>query len=142
MIIQDIYKKNKKKFLFFDNKNIQDYKEEILLRFNIKYFDKKNNESLKNISIKKFFEFEYKYNLPEDPSLTKLNKDGSYSIVLVNGQCEKFSDENIEINNLLSENINDFFNNKLSDKKDFFVDLNSLFLNSGFKLKIKSNKKF
>ena len=140
MNIQETYKKNRKNLLFFDNENIEKYKLALLSRFNDNKFDKKNNESLKNISLKKFFDFRYKYNLPEDPSLTKLNKDGQYTIVLVNGQCEKFSDENISIQNINSKNFNDYLNNELSTKNDFFIDLNSIFLNSGFKLEIKKNK--
>ena len=61
MNIQEIYTKNKKKLLFFENKKVEDYKKEILLRFNEKNVDKKNNESLKNISLKDFFDFNYKY---------------------------------------------------------------------------------
>ena len=135
MNIQETYKENKKNFLFFENRKIEDYRQKVLSRFDEK------NESLKNISLKKFFNFRYKYNFPENQSLTKKNKDGSYSIVLVNGQCEKFNDENIKIYNLISNDFNDYFKNKLSDKNDFFIDLNSLFLNSGFKLEIKKNKK-
>ena len=84
--------------------------------------------------------FQYRYYLSEDPSLTKKNKDESYTIVIVNGYCEKYSDENIKISNLDDDN-NKYFNNKLSNKNDFFIDLNSLFLNSGFKLEVKKNKK-
>ena len=139
MNIQDIYNKNKKNLLFSENTNFEKYKDIILSRFNSKSIDKKNNESLKNLSLKKFFNFNYKYNLPEDPSLTKKNIDGSYSIVLVNGQCEKYTDENIQLNNLRLEDYKDIEDNKLSDQNDFFIDLNSLFLNSGFKLIIKKN---
>ncbi len=140
MKIQEIYNQNKKSLLFFENDKIENYKKEVLLRFNDNNFDKKNNESLKNISLNKFFEFDYKYNLPEDPSLTKINKDGSYSIVLINGRCEKYNDENISIHNLTSVHFEDYFNNKLTSKNDFFIDLNSIFLNSGYKLEIKKNK--
>ncbi len=141
MNIQEIYKKNSKQLLFSGNEKVLNHKNNVLSRFKETNFDKKNNESLKNISLKKFFNFNYKYNLPEDPSLTKKSKDGSYSIVLVNGQCEKFNDENINLQNISEHNYNDYLNNKLSDKKDFFIDLNSLFLNSGFKLEIKNDKK-
>ena len=140
MNIQEIYNKNKKNFLFFNNNEVNTYKKKILYKFNESSFDKKNNESLKNVSLEKFFEFIYKYNLPEDPALTKKNKDGSYTIVLVNGKCEKFNDENISIQNLTENNFDDYFINELSDKNDFFIDLNSLFLNSGFKLEIKKDK--
>ena len=140
MNIHETFNKHKNNFLFFENKKIQDYKSAILSRFIEQNFDKKNNESLKNVSINKFFNFNYRYNISEEPSFTKKNKDGSYIIVLLNGQCEKYHDENIMIQNLFSKNENDYLNNNLSDKKDFFVDLNSLFLNSGFKLEVKNNK--
>ena len=113
MNIRENYIKNKKKFLFSDILNIGNYRDQLLLKFQDKYFDKKNNESIRNVSLKKFFDFNYKYNLPEDPSLIKKNNDGSYSIVLVNGQCEKFSDENINITNLITSINDDLFNFKM-----------------------------
>ena len=140
MNIQEIYKNNKNNFLYYNNNKVEDNRKEVLSKFDIKNFDKKNNESLKNINLKKFFEFNYKYNNSTEPALTKKNSDGSYSIDLINGQCENFNDENIKIYNLTSNNHYEYFNNKLSDKDDFFIDLNSLFLNSGFKLEIKKNK--
>ncbi len=141
MNIQEIYKQNKNNLLFSDDEKIKKNKYEILSNFKETNFDKKNNESLRNISLNKFFDFKYKYNLSDDPALTKKNKDNSYSIVLLNGQCEKFNDENICLNNLTNENNDDYFDNKLSDKNDYFIELNSLFLNSGFKLEVKKNKK-
>ena len=140
MNIQEIYKNNKNNFLYYNNNKVEDNRKEVLSKLDIKNFDKKNNESLKNINLKKFFEFNYKYNNSTEPALTKKNSDGSYSIDLINGQCENFNDENIKIYNLTSNNHYEYFNNKLSDKDDFFIDLNSLFLNSGFKLEIKKNK--
>ena len=44
-------------------------------------FDKKNNESLKNINLKNFLDFKYKYLLPEETSVINNNQDNSYSIV-------------------------------------------------------------
>ncbi len=141
MNIQEIYKNNKNNLLYCKNAEIINHREKVLENFNENNFDKKNNESLKNISLKKFFNFEYKYNFSHDQSSTKKNKDDSYSIVLINGQCENYDDECINISHLLPDETKDYFNNKLSDKNDFFIDLNSLFLNSGFKIEIKKNKK-
>ena len=140
MNIQDIYNLNKKNFLYSQYSDVENDRNNVLNNFSINKFDKKNNESLRNTDLKKFFEFDYKYNHQENQSITRINKDGSYSIVSVNGKCENYDDEQIQIHNLSELDSKDYFNNELLNTDDFFIDLNSLLLNSGFKIKIKKNK--
>ncbi len=139
MNIQDNYQKNKKNIFFSDNKDIQIHREKLINIFETDRFDRKNNESLKNINLKKFIEFKYKYLVPEETSVINNNQDNSYSIVSVNGQCSSFKDDKIEITKILYEDYNDFSKNNTIEKNDHFVNLNSLFLNSGFKIVIKKN---
>ena len=140
MNIQEIYNLNKKNFLYSQYSDVENDRNNVLTNFSINKFDKKNNESLKNTDLKKFFDFDYKYNPQENQSITKINKDGSYSIVSVNGKCENYDDEQIQIHKLSELDSKDYFNNELLNTDDFFIDLNSLLLNSGFKIKIKKNK--
>ena len=139
MNIQDIYKKNKKNLFFSDNLTVDNYRKELLYNFEKDKYDKKNNESIKNVNLKNFFDFKYKYITPEHPSLLKKNSDNNYNIVSINGKCENYKDEKIEIKKLSSQEYNDFLNNKTIEKNDHFINLNSLFLNSGFKIIIKKN---
>jgi len=94
MNIQDIYKKNKTNFLFSKEIEVENYRKELLLNFINNKYDKKNNESLKNVNLKNFFDFDYKYNESEEPSLIKKNQDNNYVIKIVNGKCDSFNDEN------------------------------------------------
>ena len=52
MNIQDNYLKNKKNIFFSSNKDIQNHREKLINIFENDRFDKKNNESLKNINLK------------------------------------------------------------------------------------------
>ena len=140
MNILNNYNDNKKDFIYNNDQDIEEHRRDLIKKLSDNNFDKKNNESLRNVNLKKFFEFKYKYNLPEDPSFTKKNKDGSYSILLIDGQCEKYSDQNIELSNIGSDESKEYFNNQLTDENDFFIHLNSLFLNCGFKILIKEKK--
>jgi len=139
MNIQDIYLKNKKNIFFSENKDVQNHREKLIDFFVNDKFDKNNNESLKNINIKNFINFNYKYFVSEETSVINNIQDDSYSIVSVNGQCSNYKDEKIEITKILKEDYNDFSKNNTIEKNDHFVNLNSLFLNSGFKIIIKKN---
>ena len=124
MNIQDNYLKNKKNIFFSENKDIQTHREKLINIFENDRFDKKNNESLKNINIKNFIDFKYKYLIPEETSVINNNQENSYSIVSVNGQCSSFKDDKIEITKILDEDYNDFSKNDSIEKNDHFVNLN------------------
>ncbi len=139
MNIQDNYLKNKENIFFSQNKDIKNHREKLINIFKNDKFDRKNNESLKNINLKNFIDFNYKYLIPEETSVINNNQENIYSILSVNGQCSSFKDEKIEITKILKEDYNDFSKNNTIEKNDHFVNLNSLFLNSGFKIVIKKN---
>ncbi len=139
MNIQDNYQKNRKNIFFSENKDIESHREKLINIFENDSFDRKNNESLKNINLKNFIDFKYKYLIPEETSVINNNQENNYSIVSVNGKCSTFKDDKIEITKILDEDYNDFSENNTIEKNDHFVNLNSLFLNSGFKIVIKRN---
>ena len=66
MSIQDNYLKNRKNIFFSQNKDIQNHREKLINIFENDSFDRKNNESLKNINLKNFIDFKYKYLIPEE----------------------------------------------------------------------------
>ncbi len=139
MNIQDNYQKNKKNIFFSENNDVKSHREKLIDIFENDKFDKKNNESIKNINLKNFLDFKYRYLAPEETSLISNNNDNNYSIVSVNGQCSSFKDDKIEITKILEEDYNDFSENNTIEKNEHFVNLNSLFLNCGFKIVIKKN---
>ena len=74
MNIQDNYLKNRKKIFFSLNKDIQNHREKLINIFENDSFDRKNNESLKNINLKNFIDFKYKYLIPEETSVINNNR--------------------------------------------------------------------
>ena len=97
--------------------NIQDHRDKLINIFENDRFDKKNNESLKNLNNINFFNFKYKNLIPEEISVINNNQESSYSIVSVNGQCSSFKDDKIEITKILKEDYNDFSKNNIIEKK-------------------------
>ena len=59
MNIYDNYLKNKNNIFFSKDKYAQNHREKLLNIFVNDKFDKKNNESLKNINLKKFTDFNF-----------------------------------------------------------------------------------
>ena len=140
MYINKEYLENYKNLLFSDFKEVREERDNVLKKFIPLYFDKKNNESIKNVDINKLSNLNYGYKTPTDLISVLKNNDNSYTIKLVNGKCENFKDQNLEIANIDSNDLKFFFNNKLSNKNDFLIDLNSLFLNSGVKIRVNKHK--
>ena len=74
-----------------------------------------------------------------------LNRSSNYDTeYLIGNKLEiinfkSFKDDKIEITKILDEDYNDFSKNDTIENNDHFVNLNSLFLNSGFKIVIKKN---
>jgi len=139
MSILETYENNKKNIFFSENIEILNHRKDLLNIFETDKFDKKNNESLKNINLKNFFDFDYKYVVSEEDSVINNNQDSKYSILSVNGNCSKYKDNKIEITKISEEDYNDFSDHNTIETNDHFVNLNSLFLNSGFKIIIKKN---
>ena len=127
MNIHDNYQKNKNNIFFSKDKDIQNHREKLINIFENDSFDKKNNDSLKNINLKNFFDFKYKYLFPEEISVINNNHDNSYSIVSVNGQCSNFKDDKIEITKILDEDYNDFSKNDIIKNNEFRFTKWSLF---------------
>ena len=121
MNIQDIYQKNKKNIFFSKNKEVDIHREKLLNIFETDKFDKKNNESLKNLNSKNFLDFKYKYIAPEEISVINKNQNNSYSIVSVNGQCSSFKDDKIEITQISEEDYNDFSKNNTTYSTNKYV---------------------
>ena len=140
MHIDKEYLENYKNLLFSDFEEVLEERDNVLKRFVPIYFDKKNNESIKNVDNNKLANLNYNYKKPADVDSAIKNSNNSYTIKLFNGKCDNYKDENLEIKNIDSNDSKFFFNNKLANTSDFLIDLNSLFLNCGVKIIVNKNK--
>ena len=140
MSINKAYLENYKNLLFSDFEEIRKARDNVLKKFIPIYFDKKNNESIKNVDNNKLANLKYNYKKPDNLTSAIKNINNSYTIKLVNGKCYNYKDENLEIKNFDSNDSKFFFNNKLDNTSDFLIDLNSLFLNCGVKIIVNKNK--
>ena len=140
MHIDKEYLENYKNLLFSDLEEVREERDNVLKRFVPIYFDKKNNESIKNVDNNKLANLNYNYKKPADVDSAIKNSNNSYTIKLFNGKCDNYKDENLEIKNIDSNDSKFFFNNKLANTSDFLIDLNSLFLNCGVKIIVNKNK--
>ena len=105
MFINKEYLENYKNLLFSDFKEVREERDNVLKKFIPLYFDKKNNESIKNVDINKLSNLNYGYKTPTDLISVLKNNDNSYTIKLVNGKCENFKDQNLEITNIDSNDL-------------------------------------
>tara|TARA_Y100000590_G_scaffold192532_1_gene218855 strand:+ start:300 stop:1526 length:1227 start_codon:yes stop_codon:yes gene_type:complete len=140
MYIDKEYLENYKNLLFSDFEEVREERDNVLKKFVPIYFDKKNNESIKNVDNNKLANLNYNYKKPADLTSVIKYSNNSYTIKLFNGKCDNFKDENLEIKNIDSNDSKFFFNNKLANTSDFLIDLNSLFLNCGVKIIVSKNK--
>ena len=140
MYIDKEYLENYKNLLFSDFEEVREERDNVLKKFVPVYFDKKNNESIKNVDNNKLANLNYNYKKPADVDSAIKNSNNSYTIKLFNGKCDNYKDENLEIKNIDSNDSKFFFNNKLANTSDFLIDLNSLFLNCGVKIIVSKNK--
>jgi len=141
MIFEENFEHHSKEYLFSNNKFLSEQREKIFNKINLQNFDKKNNESLKNITISELSEFDYYYPpTKEEPSVTLIEKI-NYKINIVNGICKNYEDDNIEIRNILREDFDKFSDNNYRDSDDIVADFNTIFLNSGILVNVKTNIK-
>ncbi len=141
MNLEDNFKKHSKKYLFSNDEFLSKQRENIFNKILLNNFDKKNNESLKNITISDLSLFDYYYNPSiEKPSVTLVEKE-NYKINIVNGLCKNYEDNNIEIRNIATSDSKRFRDQNFENSEDIVIDFNRIFLNSGILFKIKTKNK-
>ena len=96
MTFEDNFKYHSKEYVFSNDEFLSNQRKDLFKKINLKDFDKKNNESLKNLTISNLTLFDYFYqpNIKE-PTVTK-NEKNNYKINIVNGLCKNYEDDNIE----------------------------------------------
>ena len=141
MTLENNFIKHSKEYIFFNNDTLLKQRETKFKKIFKKNFDKKNNESLKNISISDLIKFDYFYEPKKEDLKTLLIDDLNYEIKIVNGICKNYEDNNIEVRNLTNLDFETFLNHNSNNSDDIIIDFNKIFLNSGIFLNIKNEKK-
>ena len=141
MTFEDNFNHHNSEYIFSNDEYLVKQRRDFFERVNLDKFDKKNNESLKNLSILDLSKFNYHYkSFKEKPEVTLIEKE-SYKIKIVNGKCQNFEDENIEIKNISRSDFEIFKNQNNKNLNDIVLDFNAIFLNTGILFNIKKNTK-
>jgi len=141
MNLENNFNNHSKEYIFLDNEILLNQRNSIFKKIFEKNFDKKNNESLKNITISDLSKFDYFYKPIQEDSKVSLIDDLNYEIKLVNGICKNYEDDFIEIRNITNLDFESFLNQDNNDFDDIIIDFNKIFLNSGIFFNIKSDSK-
>ena len=78
MNLQENYKEHSKNYIFSDNEILSKQRETIFNKINSKVFEKKNNESLKNINFTDLSTFKYYYETSKNNTSVKLTNQNIY----------------------------------------------------------------
>ncbi|MDC0161632.1 SufD family Fe-S cluster assembly protein [bacterium] len=141
MTFEDNYSHHSKKYIFSNNEFLSKQREDIYNKLVLKKFDKKNNESLKNITFSDLSVFDYYYEPVKEKPSTILTKNKYYEINIVNGVCKNYEDDSIEIRNITGLDFKEFTKLNTLSYEDIVIDFNKIFLNSGIFFNIKANAK-
>ncbi len=139
MTLENNYKLHSKEYIFSDNKILNDNREYIYSKFLSKKFDKKNNESLKNIFFSDLTTFDYLHDVKNDKPSVFSTDNKNYKINIINGQCKNYKDNKIEIRNIFESDYNKYLDQFEQNNDDIIIDLNKIFLNSGFFIDVQEN---
>ena len=123
MTFENNFFNHSKEYIFLDNETLLNQRQKIFEKISQKNFDKKNNESLKNVTISELSNFDYFYKTDnEDPKVSIIDKY-NYEIKVVNGICKNYEDENIEIRNLTNLDFKSFLNQDNHNLNDINCDI-------------------
>ena len=147
MNVNEIYENKKKSFLFHDSNEFQILRKKLIEKFDLSPKNIRNNESLKHLDLN-VLKFNYEYQTKVNDIEYHDNKEDFININVINGKINKIKSndlnkKDLSINNIDNNNnhiCNRFlsFQNFFSD--DYILNLNSIFLNSGYELNINENK--
>ena len=138
MTFENNFINHSKEYIFLDNETLLNQREKVFKKIIQKNYDKKNNESLKNITISDLEKFDYFYKPKKEDPTVSLIDNYNYEIRVVNGICKNYEDDNIEIRNFTNLDFKSFLNQDNNNLDDIIIDINKIFLNSGFFFNVKS----
>jgi len=146
MNVKKIYDDKKKSFLFHDSNEFQILRKKLIKKFDLSPKNLRNNESLKHFDLN-VLKFNYEYETKRKDIKYNDNKEDYIDINVIDGKIHNVDSNNLNKKNFLINNIESnnknickkflFFQNFFLD--DFILNLNSIFLNSGYELNINEN---
>ena len=146
MNVKKIYDDKKKSFLFHDSNEFQILRKKLIEKFDLSPKNLRNNESLKHFDLN-VLKFNYEYETKRKDIKYNDNKEDYIDINVIDGKIHNVDSNNLNKKNFLINNIESnnknickkflFFQNFFLD--DFILNLNSIFLNSGYELNINEN---
>ena len=101
MTLQDNFNDHSKQYIFSNDELLSKERFKTFEKINLNKFDKKNNESLKNLSLSDLNSFNYYFQTSKEKPNVKVLSKNIYEINIVNGKCKNYNDDNIEIRNIL-----------------------------------------
>ena len=131
MTFENNFIDHSKQYIFLDNATLLSQREKIFKKIFQKNYDKKNNESLKNITFSDLSKFDYFYKPEKEDPRISLIDNFNYEIRVVNGICKNYEDDNIEIRNITNLDFKNFLHKDAYNLDDIIIDFNKIFLNSG-----------
>ncbi len=138
MTLQDNFENHSKQYIFCDDEFLSKEREKIFIKINSNNFEKKNNESLKNLPFSDLNSFNYFFHVLDDKPKSIIKEKNVYQVDIVNGRSENYEDENIKIRNIFSKDFDKKKYVKDNKDNDIVMDFNKIFLNSGFFLTVKA----
>ena len=141
MTFENNFINHSREYIFLNNEALLNQRQKIFEKISQKNYDKKNNESIKHITVSDLSNFDYFYKPENEDSKVSIIDKYNYEIKVVNGICKNFEDENIEIRNLTNLDFKSFLNQDNYNLDDIIIDFNKIFLNSGIFFNIKSRSK-
>ncbi|MBD1148059.1 hypothetical protein IDH28_04420, partial [Pelagibacterales bacterium SAG-MED31] len=103
MSLKENFNEHSKHSNFYGNVSILNERKKIFNKIYSNNFDKRNNESLKNLPISDLTSFKYYFKPQEKKPKIFLREKNIYEINVINGTCDNYEDDNIEIRNVLNE---------------------------------------
>ena len=137
MNIKDSYLNNKSNILFSTDTKVINNRKKIFEKISNGNLIKKYKENIKNLNLSDIINLKYLYKNNLNKSSITNNDERIYYLNIENGFLDKFDDSKISIDKINSKNNI----SKIILDSDFIVDLNYLFMNSGFELRVKKNSK-
>ena len=147
MNVNEIYENKKKSFLFNDSNEFQILRKKLIEKFDLSPKNIRNNESLKHLD-PNVLKFNYEYQTKINDIEYHDNKEDFININVINGRINKIDSndlnkKNLSINNIDNNNshiCNKFLSFQKFFSDDYILNLNSIFLNSGYELNISESK--
>ena len=141
MAFKENFNEHSKQYIFSNNEFLLNERKKTFDKIYSNNFNKRNNESLKNLSLSDLNAFNYYFQPSKEKPKVMLLEKNFYQINIINGECNNYEDDNIEIRNVIIDDFEKNRHNNYNDLNDIVIDFNKIFLNSGIFVKVKSGYK-